>query len=83
MKNYDVNIFLKKFFFEKPLFLVIVDQKFDKSSEPEKLNRRRDACNSMESNLKWHWKFFIFFYRLTYLHLSQQANNIHATFEWF
>ena len=32
--------------FEKPLFLAIFGQKFDKCSEPAELNSRRDACNS-------------------------------------
>ena len=31
---------------EKNQFLAILGQKFDKSSEPAKLDRRRDACNS-------------------------------------
>ena len=31
--------------FEKPLFLAIFCQKFDKSSEPAVLDRRRDTCN--------------------------------------
>ena len=41
--------FEKKFFrpkiFKKPLFLAIFGQKFDKSSEPAVLDRRRDAYN--------------------------------------
>ena len=44
------NFFQKNFFstqnFQKPLFLAIFDQKFEKFSEPAELNRRREACNS-------------------------------------
>ena len=34
--------------FEKPLFSAIFGQKFDKSSEPVELDRRRDAYNSAQ-----------------------------------
>ena len=42
---FEKNFFRPKIF-EKPLILAIFAQKFDKSSEPAELNRRRDACNS-------------------------------------
>ena len=47
----ELKIFFEeKFFsiqnFRKPLFLAVFDKKFENSSEPAELNRRREACNS-------------------------------------
>ena len=38
--------FLGPKIFKKSLFLAIFGQKFDKSSEPAELNRRREVCYS-------------------------------------
>ena len=43
--------FFRKFFFDPKFaknlyFLFIFGQKFDKSSEPAEIDRRREACNS-------------------------------------
>ena len=48
-KNLDKNVFKNSFLgskFSNKLFLAIFGQKFDKSSEPAELDRRKDACNS-------------------------------------
>ena len=45
-KNFFDKIFFRPKIFEKPLFLAIFGQKFDKITELAELNRRRDACSS-------------------------------------
>ena len=46
MKVFFLKIFFVPNISDKPLFLAVFGKKFDKSSEPEELNRRKDARNS-------------------------------------